>query len=480
MPLNTLKFNGESKPWLYLLEGRSKSPFAPVRNNLLRVQGMPGAYIESTDTDVLYITQPVGFLINNDEEAMRIKDELASWLLTDEPAPLEFSDESGRTYYAKIEGTIEDLTRLSKQRKGTLTFLCADPYSYGEEKGPLPFVDDALTITNEGTAKAKPIIELETLHPTTFAMVQKNNEEYIMIGEPYNVDNQDPYIEYEKILTDECNTLTGWTTANAGEIDGLISGNMESVNDRFQAATYGTGSGWHGPAIKKSLSEVLQDFRMTTWVSMDNSGVSVGRIELYLLDVNGNIISKVAMKDVSSGAELGYGEIRIGNATDNHNLISEYGDRKGVWNNFAGMLQIERRGNFWNAFIGVGNSRQGYHSRRFANWYDTENKYMTPVAQVVVHMGQYGSMNPIVGGIYSIGIDKINPQPTDGIPYIVNVGDVIEFNHVENKVLINGELQKSIKDFGARYFKLSPGENTLTVFPKNNFNTTVRYQEPYS
>lgn len=108
-----MTFNHIRKPWLYLLEGRQKSPFAPIQNNLITVTGMPGAYVGSKETGVLYITQPVGFIVKDDEHALQLKDELSEWLVTKEAVPLEFDDEPGRTYYAEIEGTIEDFNSFT-------------------------------------------------------------------------------------------------------------------------------------------------------------------------------------------------------------------------------------------------------------------------------------------------------------------------------------------------------------------------------
>ncbi|WP_018934607.1 phage tail domain-containing protein, partial [Gracilibacillus lacisalsi] len=75
--MKSLTFNSQRKSWLYLLEGRQKAPFAPRNNNLLRVPGMPGAYYKDETIDVLYITQPVGFIVKDDADALAKKDELA-------------------------------------------------------------------------------------------------------------------------------------------------------------------------------------------------------------------------------------------------------------------------------------------------------------------------------------------------------------------------------------------------------------------
>src|SRR5690625_3672826 len=95
----SLTFDNQRKQWLYLLEGREKAPFAPIRNNLVKIPNKPGAIVSSKETDVMYIHQPVGFIVKDDRHELEIKDELARWLIKDDAVPLEFDDEPGRIYY---------------------------------------------------------------------------------------------------------------------------------------------------------------------------------------------------------------------------------------------------------------------------------------------------------------------------------------------------------------------------------------------
>lgn len=478
--MRSFTFNGIKKPWVIMLRGRQKAPFAPLRRNLLVVPGMPGAYLQSTDVEPIVINQPIGFKADDDIHALQLKDELAEWLVTDEPVPLEFDDEPGRTYYAVVQNTIDDFEKFAELRQGTIQFLCLDPYGYGPEL-EATFPSDVVALNNNGTAEADPIFDLEVLQPVTFAMIQNQDDEYMMIGRPINVDENTPYTKYERIFYSDANSLAGWTTAVQGEIDGTISGSMESNGTRFQAASYGTGSGWHGPAIKTSLSEVLTDFQLDAFVSLYNKDTGrVGRVEVYLLDVNGNQIGKVAMKDTYVNSAVAWGEARAGSRQDGYHLINEYGSRPGVWNEFYGILRLKREGNHWSAYFAKQDPQtRVHHTRKTASWYDTENKYTGKLAQIVVHMGQMGSYEPIVGGVYSVIVQKINPEQPNEVPYIAQPGDIITFDHRVNDLLINGESRKDIKDFGATYFKLKKGENTLIVHPSETFDVTCRYRERF-
>src|SRR5690606_13758239 len=254
--MKSLTFNGIRKPWLYLLQGRQKAPFAPIARNLLRIPGRPGAILQSSETEPLIIYQPVGFLVKDDAYALAKKDELASWLVTDNPVPLEFDDEPGRTYYAVVQNTITDFEQFVNQRRGTIEFLVLDGYGYGPELEAV-FPSDVVTLTNNGTAEADPIFELEVKQPVTFAMIQNQNDEYMMIGKPSDELKNIPVKRYETILNDPLNSLVGWTEADYVE-NGTVQGSMGAI-DAFYGRTFGTPipNAFYGPAVKKSISEVL-------------------------------------------------------------------------------------------------------------------------------------------------------------------------------------------------------------------------------
>ncbi|MGY3718827.1 phage distal tail protein, partial [Sutcliffiella cohnii] len=70
-------------------------------------------------------------------------------------------------------------------------------------------------------------------------------------------------------------------------------------------------------------------------------------------------------------------------------------------------------------------------------------------------------------------------QDPVGVPYIADLGDIITLNHVDDKILINGEERTDLKAFGGQYFKLAKGRNELIVYPMDSFQTSVRFRERY-
>ena len=450
-----------------------------INREKLSIPGMPGAHLLATKEEERHVKISLQIETDSIQDFDDLKHTIFDLFYSEKEFSIVRDIKPDKEIFVLQEGEfdIENLSESDGEFDITLTML--DPYIYGPEKEAI-FPSDAVSLDYEGTAPGDPIFELEVLQPVTFAMIQNQNDEYMMIGKPTDVIDT-PYEKYERVFYSDCNNLTGWVTAAPGEIDGNIAGTMETNGTRFQASDFGTGSSWHGPAIKTSLSEPLTDFRLTAYVGFFNKSVAkqVGRIEIYLLDVNGNQVGKIAMKDIQSSRSVAWGEARAGDNQDSHYLINEYGDKPGNWNDFSGHVRIEREGNVWRAYFAKVDSSGRHHTRRFAEWVDTENKFNRTVAQIVVHHGQYGSHEPVSGGVYSLNVYKINQEQENEVPYIADVGDIITIDSVAKDILINGESRKDLKDFGATFFKLYKGENILTVYPFNSFATRAKYRERY-
>ncbi|MGX9933382.1 distal tail protein Dit [Virgibacillus salarius] len=449
------------------------------RINTIDVPGLDGTNEYSNPTfDIREITIKYK-LTDQTKEGFRQRYNRLNSLLDGSKKELAFTDEDA-VFYATLQ-TNEVPEEETNSVIGNLIFLCSDPFKYGPEQ-QINFTDNVATVVNDGTVDTSPIFQLEVLSPITFAMIQNQNGDYMMIGKPVNIEDQEPFEKYERLLYSDGDTLSGWSIASPGEINGNITGSMETDGTRFQASDYGKGSSWHGPAIKTSLSEPISDFRLTTFVSFLNerNPSNVGRVEVYLLDVNGNQVAKIAMKDTMVGQALSWGEARAGDNDNNYFLISEYGDKMGNWNDFVGHMRIERVANHWKAYFAKVDTTTGrHHTRRFANWVDSQGVFDRTVAQVVVHVGEYKNHLTPSMGVYSLNIFKINQQ-TDGIPYIADQGDTITFNHEFEEVYINGEYREELlTDLGVEFFKLSKGKNQLILLPHNKFNVSGYYRERY-
>lgn len=127
----TLTFNGVSKPFFHATVDTKRPMWAPIEWDMVEIPGRPGAYLKHKKIKARQLSVPV--VIKGIDDMQKAKEEVAEWLVTDEPAPLVFTDEPDRTYYAVIDGEGQ-LDEVFKYGKGTINFICPDPYKYGAEK----------------------------------------------------------------------------------------------------------------------------------------------------------------------------------------------------------------------------------------------------------------------------------------------------------------------------------------------------------
>lgn len=475
--LFSLSFNDEKKEYLICERGKRRSAFAPVRRNLLTIQGMPGAYLESTDTEVRVIEQPI--LINGKDrkDVRQLEEDLAEWLITDKPAKLIFDDEPNRVYYAVVDGAlnIEDIARFGK---GTITFICPDPYKYGASK-LATFPSEVASIQYDGTVETYPIFRARVKSSITFLDIISDNG-YMRIGEPYRV-QEVPFQREEVVFEDDMKTTNGWSVGSYIE-GGVVTGNMISDGNDFVASSYGSGEAWHGPALKKHLPQALQDFRAEFYLLQDNneSHDKIGRAMAYLLDINNNVVAKVQMADMWRHTNSNEAEVRLGDV-GGHIMVDTTGKTDIWWNDFQGIIRIERVGQRW--FTYIANRTRDGNFTHYRTWYtgfdDLNNEYQTPITQVQLHLGQFGAHPPTSQSFHLVRVYKINQKQENQIPYIAHAGDIIEIDHAANSIRINGEDRTDLKDFGATYFPLVKGQNIIGISDFNAVDMEVEWRERF-
>ncbi len=442
---------------------------------------MDGAYLQSSSIQPLIINQPVGFTVRDDNHALQLKDELASWLVTDESVELQFDDEPGRIYYAVVQNSIDDFEKFAELRNGTIQFLCLDPYSYGTELTPT-FPSDAVTLTNEGTAEAYPVFELEVLAPITFAQIANPDGDYMMIGRQQTID--DIVVDSSPtVLSDDMGDVSSWTSTGVIAPDGgAISGNFASDGDVFLVSGYGTdpGDGWYGPALRKNLPSPIQDFRAEVRFTLEAlSAEEIGRCELYLIGADGTKVGKLAMKEILVSDNDAVGEARIGGLNDGHMLAKGNGYQKGSYNGAYSRLWVRREGQKIKAQIGEIVDGE-FANRINGEFNDVNGLYQTELSAIEVHIGKMSGYKACGRTyIHTVTVEELKDVAVNEAPKIADVGDKITLDHQTDNILINGESRTDLKNFGASYFGLMPGKNSLFVFPEQAFDVTAKWRTPY-
>lgn len=481
----SFSFNGVRKNNVFILKGKRLPVLAPKVRNLLEVPKRPGALLMNTTTKIREIELPIGIKdFDDDLSLLKLKEELAIWLTTDEPAPLTLDEEPGRTYFALFDG-IDDIEKINTKFATTsIRFICLDPFKYSDEKTRsvksrnFPSVN---YVENLGNLDTYPKVKLNVkkdLH--FFSLITP--DDYFQIGADIAV-GKIPFEREELVFNDSMASMTGW--GQAGYVDnGYLAGEIRSDGSSLYPHLYGDAIypvEWQGPSVKKGIGEALQDFKMEAMVELLNKGNKTGMLEIYLLNSSNQTVAKIGIEDYYQTIEMIRGKVRIGEVEDDNWILSTDVD---AWNNFKGILRIERVKSKWQAYFSTIN-KDGVHtfplgSKGNISYYDKESLYNDPVTQVQIAFRIYpGSLRADMK-VSDLKIYKIQePLTKDDIPIIAKSGDVIEIDHYNNTIKKNGELLLGLKDFRSNFFALKPGKNPVFMLPSNAGDATITYRERY-
>ena len=485
--MNSLTFNGVRKPRIHLLKGRTKPPFPSIERGLLTIPGRDGALLKTSKKQPLIINQPIGFVVTDDNDALQLKDQLAEWLVTEEPASLVFDDEPGRTYYALVQNTIEDFEKFATLRSGTIQFLCPDPYSYGEE-----ITQDLSTnslITNNGTAETFPIFDIDV--PQSITRLEIKNKSLvdrqgaspsIVLGRAASME-QTEYVREELIFNDTMQSTTSWQAAT--EVDnGYIAGEMGADASGFYPSLVGDAIkpyDWQGPSLIKGIGASLQDFKADILVESMNMGFGfeIGMFDVYLRDANSNVIGKVSFGDAWQDKTENFGKGQVGDYFTGKKL-GVWAAYPAGWNNFDGILRIERIDNVWR-FYYAQIALDGSHNWVGSNtrFTDNANQYMAPVTDVQVAFRSWPGTVRTDMRIKEIKLYRINPPASgnDSVPYIATVGDKLTIDSKKSLIAKNGEPRTDLVLLETQMFPLKTGLNQLEVSP--GVKVTAKYRKAW-
>lgn len=185
---------------------------------------------------------------------------------TKSPSKLILGDSSDRYNYAIVTNEI-DLEKFKYNGKFNIEFTCLDPISYSNEYEEFYGNNDSIvTVNNGGNTEAYPKTSIVFNENANFLQCTNYLKETILIGTPQKADTET--IFYNPIvLKDNCEVLTGWNSvSNVLDAGREITGNLV-VNDGgygFTLGSYtpGTNNKWYGGALRKSLGQNVQDFRV--------------------------------------------------------------------------------------------------------------------------------------------------------------------------------------------------------------------------
>src|SRR5690625_4048682 len=382
---------------------------------------MTGAHLSQTDTQVRVISVPILIMAESFSDLQKIKEDLAEWLIHDEPKELIFKDEPDRSYYAVVDGEL-DLDELVRWGDGVITFICPDPFKYDEEK-IIEFSEDSAIIENKGTATAKPIIELTAKEKSTFAMVTLGEDKFNIIGQPADDDVQ-IVDSRTSVLYENGSTIGSWQVATSDMIDDArmpkIAGTMGTDGAGSRPDSYGTGDRLHGPAVFKEITPI-QDFEIETTFDINSRReIESWRMGINFLDENLNMLGHIGIKDNNRNYKrrvplARYGPYR-GGGVENGNLI---GDREKVDDArdlTLFYLRAKREGKKFSFFIGEWQS-QRYVREWSANYFDVNDDYGGKLKYISLYIAKFDDRpNPSRLRINSVEVFELETIQQDQTP----------------------------------------------------------------
>jgi predicted phage tail component-like protein len=451
------------------------------------LQGRAGSYFHKRRTPERTITVAFTMLGKNFTD-LRAKVERLNEILyePEKPAPMIFSDESDKTYYGIIDNASPGWGEIIYHGQGALTFLCPDPHKYGPEQTVT--LQSGVSISNNGNTPLYPKLRATYDADATFFAATRTTPEqqerlnaadggedledipYVLIGQPDGIERT-AKPRQETILHEPFFAIgADWVAATDSDLDdGVVDGSF-TIEDgqKLVPAGYGTATtyaGWHGPALKRTLTETIQDYRVETWFHFQSDDLGIGRVELILQDANSNTIGKIALKDVHGSHTETIGNIRAGSSATNEQLIDQASQ---YWRNFYGHLILRRVGQSFYAHIGVYDIQENrFHSRQTSEpFFDVDNQFQAPLAQVVVHIGKYKTYKQATPKIGDIRVERINSiDDNTEVPSIIKADDVIGIDCDTEEVFKNGNVFLDEFRPGSTFFTLEPGYNFVECSP---------------
>lgn len=461
-------------PFFSVIDITGRGPMSQEVTRIV-VPKRSGSYYHSRRKPERILT--VQFLLRgNSYEDLRTKvDRLNDILNVDQPVPITFSDEPNMVYYGIPEGEPSWEERRFTG-KGTLTFICPDPYKYGIEYPHSFNSSGILELINEGTVDIFPTYEIDVTQDTTVLSIVQG-ENHITLGKPDETESV-VVIERDLILYEKFESMTGWSSGIANQDGFSQMGAIYVNNGNFAPQNFGgsvdeNNYRWRGPAYVKDLPRTVQDFYLECFMDMKSlkptpaeRAVELGRIAIWLLDINNKVIGKMFVEDPTLKTMMVKGLAKLGPEAATKTIM-DYTNQ--AYNQFDGLITIQREGNWWYFQIGMyDTSTDRRYGRYNAQYYDADGTYQTKVAKIQVGFMQYKNYNfPSMlldtMRFYELnGTGGITPEQ---VPVIAQAGDRLEIETSTGQIYRNGEPWYKRLDPTSYFFPIKPGKQTVHLYP---------------
>lgn len=454
-----------------------------------------GSTIKSRRYPERTITVKYQLITDSPENFRKAYNKLAG-ILNVEDAELIFNDEKDK-FFIGTPCAIGDVEPGLKAVVGEFDILCADPFKYSvtEYVAQNDLLANSISINYGGTYRAFPVLEVDFFKGSEndtaainggdcgFVSFFTENGSIIQIGDPEEVDgvydanlrSQDLIVEVLSGADSWSSAQGRWTLNDAGPLLGKSTqtGSVgmviaQSMDPRYHlsAADYGTGTGYHGPTIKRAIpadasGEVgAKDFGLTMYIKMTGGVAQYGGFGAYLTEQDGSVLAAIRVCKSQKGTTWANLELYVNGTLRQMipfcTLEDEWFAKDYDTGTMKFTTQIRKTGNqIWFALGGM------------KNYYITDNAITNKKAMNVVYgWEKYGTEDsPANNGVRQIKFIKHNCDTFREIPNKFNINDILIADCRTGEISLNGNFVPEIGALGNNWeeFYLTPGLNQIGV-----------------
>lgn len=482
-----IKYKGDDLPSYVFINDIKDMLLPPSKSITAKVTGRDGSYRFGNEIGDREITVDFTILATNEDD-LRIKArDFAAYLFSEKPDDLVILAEPDKTYKAIVEGEV-NIDEILHVGKGTVKFLCVDPYAYSAETtNTLTLVGNDGTVNISGNMPVFPQIGV-TFTANTEEFLISSGDRYMYFGSPPK-DGQTTGTSGRVLKADEqFNSGASLTSGSGIAVEGgTVPGDASYsfTGSTMVVGSYGTvnPSGWFGPCVIRAFDDAstATDFSVTATIGMDATNANQrGRIEFYLLDNTNTIFGKFAITDFSL-SDNPYLVARVGttNTPPNGNLFVNYTGRVGRWANFYGDIGIKRINNVWT--FSAYNKRSGKTIDSFTyNYTDGTIATGKQLAKIAIHVAAKYTATTVIPTMYIDRLRMYNENqtnPSTQYEYAFVNGDTLDIDCNTGSILKNQRPFYNKLDPTSGFIKLNAGTNTISFYPPANISSpTITYK----
>lgn len=386
-------------------------------------------------------------------------------------------DISPNSYFYAMQDGSYDVENIScSDGEFSLSLIMLDPYIYGQEFPYFFNSSGILELINDGSVDMFPTYELNITKDTTFLSLI-HGDSHISIGKPAETESE-VTIERDLILYEKFDSMAGWNPGSSIQ-DGFVQmGSIYVKNGNFEPQSFGGNVDidyrkWRGPAYVKELSRSVQDFYLEMFMDMKSykstpaeRAKELGRIAIWLLDINNQVIGKMFVEDPTEVTMMVKGVAKLGPEAATKTIM-EYSNP--AYNQFDGLITIQREGKWWYFQIGMYDSSTGRrHGRYNAKFYDSNDTYQTRVAKIQVGFMQfqnYSFPSMLLDTLRFYELNGTGEVTQDEVQVIAQSGDKIEIETSTGQMFRNGEPWYKNLDPTSHFFPIKPGIQRIHLYP---------------